>query len=112
MLISNPWAIMFILARGGATYARLKFNAGPGGEQVLPVEVDYGQDFSGTDQVAWQEEYQLCVQTADSLIVDEPTELDEHAIDPWELEDDYSGWSRDDDPWSWSETESEVAYER
>ena len=24
------WAVMFILARGGATYARLRFNTGPG----------------------------------------------------------------------------------
>jgi len=35
------WAVMFILARTGQCYARLRFNIGPGGEQNIPVEVDY-----------------------------------------------------------------------
>jgi len=35
------WAVMAIVARGGATYARLAFNAGPGGQTLLPVEVDW-----------------------------------------------------------------------
>ena len=58
------WALMFILAQGGATYARLRFNAGPGGEICLPVEVDYRQPFPAADQAAWQAEYELCVQAA------------------------------------------------
>ena len=33
---------MFILARGGATYARLKFRAGPGGAVLLPIQIDWG----------------------------------------------------------------------
>ena len=59
---SCDWALMFILAQGGATYARLRFNAGPGGEICLPVEVDYRQPFPAADQAAWQAEYELCVQ--------------------------------------------------
>src|SRR3954449_8635457 len=39
----SDWAIMFILARGGQTYARLRFNVGPGADVNLPVEVEYGQ---------------------------------------------------------------------
>jgi hypothetical protein len=35
------WAAMVIVARGGATYARLSFNAGPGGRVVIPLEVDW-----------------------------------------------------------------------
>jgi proteasome lid subunit RPN8/RPN11 len=51
------WAIMFILARGGKTYARLRFNIGPGGEVEIPVEVDYGASFGAADHVAWEAEY-------------------------------------------------------
>jgi hypothetical protein len=35
------WAVMAIIARGGASYARLRFSAGPGGSAVLPVAVDW-----------------------------------------------------------------------
>ncbi|MCA9099133.1 MAG: hypothetical protein KDA36_12140, partial [Planctomycetaceae bacterium] len=39
---SDPdWAIMGILARSGATYARLRWNAFPGFEIELQMEVDY-----------------------------------------------------------------------
>jgi hypothetical protein len=48
---------MFILARGGETYARLRFNLGPGGDVLLPVEVDYGCEFSGSARDSWHEEY-------------------------------------------------------
>lgn len=55
------WAVMFILARGGECYARLRYNVGPGIDVELPVEVDYGQPFAATDFEAWQEEYELNV---------------------------------------------------
>jgi hypothetical protein len=35
------WAVMAIIARGGASYARLRFAAGPGGSVMLPVVVDW-----------------------------------------------------------------------
>jgi hypothetical protein len=35
------WAVMAILGRTGNTYARLRFNAGPGGSLILPVGVDW-----------------------------------------------------------------------
>ncbi len=35
------WSVMFILARGGDTYARLQFNAGPGASLNVPVAVDW-----------------------------------------------------------------------
>jgi hypothetical protein len=38
---SCDWAVMFILCRTGRTYARLAFNAGPGGSTRLPVDVDW-----------------------------------------------------------------------
>jgi proteasome lid subunit RPN8/RPN11 len=51
------WAVMAILARGGQTYARLRFNVGPGGEMLIPIEVDYSLPFGGSDHAAWQAEY-------------------------------------------------------
>ena len=35
------WAVMAIVARDGSTYARLCFNAGPGGAVIIPIEVDW-----------------------------------------------------------------------
>jgi len=35
------WAVMAIVAREGATYARLSFSAGPGGNVPIPIEVDW-----------------------------------------------------------------------
>ncbi len=51
------WAVMFIVARGGKSYARLRFSVGPGGQIVIPVEVDYSQPFGPSDQDAWESEY-------------------------------------------------------
>jgi hypothetical protein len=35
------WAVMTIIARGGASYARMRFAVGPGGSVILPVHVDW-----------------------------------------------------------------------
>jgi hypothetical protein len=51
------WAVMFILARGGQRYARMRYNVGPGIEVELPVEVDYGRPFAATERENWHEEY-------------------------------------------------------
>jgi hypothetical protein len=55
------WAVMAILARGGKTYARLRFNTGPGASLIIPVQVDYTQEFEGSDWEAWEQEYALHV---------------------------------------------------
>ena len=57
----SDWAVMFILARGGRNYARLRFNVGPGGEMHIPIEVDYRHPFAGSDHNAWQQEYETNV---------------------------------------------------
>ena len=57
----SNWAVMFILARGGRSYARLRFNVGPGGAMRMPTQVDYSRPFSGSDVVAWEAEYQANV---------------------------------------------------
>jgi len=55
------WAVMFILARGGQTYCRLRFRAGPGGAFQIPVEVDFQRDFPGTEMSNWIDEYRASV---------------------------------------------------
>ncbi len=44
------WAVMAILARGGAATARLRWNRGPGADLALRTEVDYQRPFAGSDQ--------------------------------------------------------------
>jgi hypothetical protein len=48
---------MFILARGGQTYSRLRFNVGPGGSLEIPVNVDYSRPFPGSNEEGWNQEY-------------------------------------------------------
>ena len=53
---------MFILARGGRSYARLRFHVGPGGDIELPVQVDYARPFAASDHAAWLAEYRANVE--------------------------------------------------
>jgi hypothetical protein len=55
------WAMMFILARRGETYARLRFNVGPGGSLVVPSQVEFSVPFDGSALDAWEAEYQANV---------------------------------------------------
>jgi hypothetical protein len=48
---------MFILAQGGHTYARLRFNVGPGLEIEILVAQDYTRLFHGCDPAGWEAEY-------------------------------------------------------
>jgi proteasome lid subunit RPN8/RPN11 len=121
------WAVMFILARSGHSYARLRFNTGPGGEILIPVEVDYHLPFGPSAFEAWEAEYQANVRViplvrecfgAQPFLEEElwagrpvPAEWleDMAAMDPAERQlvlDELADWS---DPW---EEESEVDHER
>lgn len=55
------WAIMFILAKGGETYCRMKFNVGPGHSMELPVHITTQCDYPAPNYDAWVEEYLACV---------------------------------------------------
>lgn len=56
---SHPnWAVMFIIAEGGAAYCRLKVNVGPGVVKEIKVAVDWKHPFGGTDTQAWKKEYE------------------------------------------------------
>jgi len=51
------WAVMFILACSGNSYARLRYNTGPSAEVELPVEIDFTQPFVGSSMQDWEAEY-------------------------------------------------------
>lgn len=69
------WAVMFILARGGDTYARLRFGVGPSAQMQIPVTVDYGQTFGASALDAWEGEYQAHVRRV-AAMSQMPTDLD------------------------------------
>jgi hypothetical protein len=84
----TDWAVMFILARRGQCYARLRYNVGPGLEVELPVDVDYGQPFEGSDWELWQGEYLANVTVPPphppkEAKVKESSASDEQFIDDW-----------------------------
>lgn len=51
------WAVMFVIAQNNNTHTRLSFNVGPGGHVLIPTEVDYSEDFGGSDRQLWDTEY-------------------------------------------------------
>jgi proteasome lid subunit RPN8/RPN11 len=64
---SCQWAVMFVLAQNSKTYAKLSFNVGPGGQVLIPTEVDYSLDFGPTDHGLWDEEYKASVKVTEWL---------------------------------------------
>ncbi len=86
----SDWAVIFILARGGQTYARLRFNTGPGADVLVPVEVDFTRPFPAADFGAWEAEYLANVHIQPSVTPDRlrrsgatPSLHDEGAGDDW-----------------------------
>ncbi len=92
------WAVMAILASSGATSARLRFSAGPGGEIEIPLQVDYSGNFAAADHAAWIREYEKCVRLIDLWQepvlpcdrIDIPSERDETDRDVFDFTDDGS----------------------
>ena len=78
------WAVMFILARGGKSYARLRFNVGPGGHVLIPAQVDYDRPFGPTDREAWETEYKANVKSGPGHFLDR---------DCFGIQDDFSDCS-------------------
>jgi hypothetical protein len=85
---------MFIIAKGGQTYARLRFGCGPRAELVVPMAVDWDVPFPAADHAAWEQEYDQCVRSivpqrprsAENISPDEIAFLEEHPelLDEWE----------------------------
>lgn len=55
------WSMMLIVARGGASYARISFGVGPGGSWEVPLVVDFEAPFEAADPESWRAEYERCV---------------------------------------------------
>jgi len=55
------FAIMVIVARGNERYARISFNVGPGGQVLIPVQVDYTEPFEGSNHAQWDQEFKANV---------------------------------------------------
>lgn len=51
------WAVMFIIAQNSGTYARMSLNIGPGGQVLIPTEVDFSKPFQGCSHGQWDQEY-------------------------------------------------------
>jgi proteasome lid subunit RPN8/RPN11 len=61
------WAVMFVVAQNDKTYVKLSFNVGPGGQVLIPVEIDYSQDFGPSDRKLWDAEYASNIKAAEWL---------------------------------------------
>jgi len=61
------WAILFVVAQDSKTYAKLSFNVGPGGQVLIPTEIDYSDDFGASDHELWDAEYVANVKAVDWL---------------------------------------------
>jgi len=72
------WAVMFIVSQNNRTYAKLSFNVGPGGQILIPVEIDYNKDFSSSDRRTWDTEYKKNVEAIDWF--SEPESIHEKKI--------------------------------
>jgi proteasome lid subunit RPN8/RPN11 len=64
---SCQWSVMLIVSRDGDTYARLRFDVGPGAEIKIPVCVDYNCQFEAADLALWAQQYKANV-TVDHLL--------------------------------------------
>jgi hypothetical protein len=129
----SDFAIMLILANGGDVYARLRFNVGPGGEVLIPVELDYDGMFAGSDHEAWELEYQTNIDVRQMAIplfgqgrsrfsgnddseemfgsdmcVDDVTVAELADMDPAERAHVLGELGRGEGSWAWWEREVEV----
>jgi len=72
------WAVMFILARDGSSYARLRFSAGPGGSLLLPVSVDFSCPFPAADHESWEAEYKAKIRVRETELFGLEAAQDSH----------------------------------
>jgi proteasome lid subunit RPN8/RPN11 len=66
------WALMGIVARGGESYARLRFNLGPMADLVIRMDVEWSEPFASSDQPGWLAEYKAAVSEEISLLTTIP----------------------------------------
>lgn len=100
------WAAMFILACGGDSYARLRFNHGPRTEILIPVEIDFAQPFTGSNETDWEAEYfeNVSAREFDSFRPLPSNDVFSLVFDD-ETDDWYEGWQE------YIQLQEELAYE-
>jgi len=74
------WAVMFILACGGQTYAQLRFNVGPCCAVPVRVDIAFDSHFPAADCTAWEKEYDENVQSAEVYHLDDWMQRDEQML--------------------------------
>jgi len=94
------WAVMFILACGGETYARLRVNGGPGDGVLLPTVVDFHQTFDGSQHDEWEQEYQLCVEAEPEPVALFTNQRDDF-LNPPQLDDFPNPFLEESDAYVW-----------
>jgi hypothetical protein len=82
---------MFVVAENNKTYSKLSFNVGPGGQVLIPTEVDYSQDFDSSDRELWDTEYAANVEAIEWLPDRFNTELNssDHDLSDYALAYDF-----------------------
>jgi proteasome lid subunit RPN8/RPN11 len=70
---NSDWAVMFILAKEGGSYARLRIGQSPHIESKMTVGIDYEQAFAGSNHDEWESEYCANVVEEDCFRI-EPSE--------------------------------------
>ena len=75
------WAVMFIIAKGGKTYAELYWRHGGPAALRMHVDVDYSHPFASSDQQAWDAEYRNCVHIQHQIIQQDINEWEEWLSD-------------------------------
>lgn len=93
---SHPnWAIMFIIAEGGASYCRIKVNVGPGIVKDIKVAIDWSIPFCGSDTESWNDEY-----AAKVVVLGLPLYYTTEEVDcNWTIDGDVQCWNDYDDGW-------------
>jgi proteasome lid subunit RPN8/RPN11 len=76
------WAVMFIIAREGETYCRLRFRAGPGGAFEIPVMIEFKSEFEGSNLEGWAAEYDAAVRQVEFPPVRLPPEFPPVCLPP------------------------------
>jgi len=69
------WSVMFILACDGSRYSRLRFNEGPTAELMVPIEIDFRQEFPATNFTQWRQEYLANIEIHDAFSPSESVAL-------------------------------------
>ncbi len=81
------WAVMFIIAQGGKTYAELYWRHGGPASLRMDVDIDYSEPFLSSDHETWSGEYDNCVNDRSALYSSVESEWEDWLIENQENPD-------------------------